>query len=338
MEVKDSYILLPQPIEEEAVLLLKNAGIKVVIAPDPKPETVAPLMKKAKGIILRTGIKITNELISKAEDLWTISRTGAGVDNVDVAACSKEGIIVTSSIGANSTSVAEHTISLILALFKQLFLMDKEVRRGNFGIRYKNLPKDLRGKILGVVGFGKIGSLVAKSCYDIFDMKIIAFDPILPEEIKKRYIEWVKFLSLEELLKEADVVSIHIPLNKDTKGFIDLEKISLMKPDAFIVNTSRGGVIKEKDLIKALQDRIIAGAGLDVFEKEPIDKNNPLLSMDNVILTPHSAALTKECVVRMATEAAKRVIDLFNGYIPEHIVNPEVLSMEKWKFLKNKQS
>ena len=338
MEVKDSYILLPQPIEEEAVLLLKKAGIKVVIAPDPKPETVAPLMKKAKGIILRTGIKITNELISKAEDLWTISRTGAGVDNVDVAACSKEGIIVTSSIGANSTSVAEHTISLILALFKQLFLMDKEVRRGNFGIRYKNLPKDLRGKILGVVGFGKIGSLVAKSCYDIFDMKIIAFDPILPEEIKKRYIEWVKFLSLEELLKEADVVSIHIPLNKDTKGFIDLEKISLMKPDAFIVNTSRGGVIKEKDLIKALQDRIIAGAGLDVFEKEPIDKNNPLLSMDNVILTPHSAALTKECVVRMATEAAKRVIDLFNGYIPEHIVNPEVLSMEKWKFLKNKQS
>jgi len=338
MEVKDSYILLPQPIEEEAVLLLKNAGIKVVIAPDPKPETVAPLMKKAKGIILRTGIKITNELISKAEDLWTISRTGAGVDNVDVAACSKEGIIVTSSIGANSTSVAEHTISLILALFKQLFLMDKEVRRGNFGIRYKNLPKDLRGKILGVVGFGKIGSLVAKSCYDIFDMKIIAFDPILPEEIKKRYIEWVKFLSLEDLLKGADVVSIHIPLNKDTKGFIDLEKISLMKPDAFIVNTSRGGVIKEKDLIKALQDRIIAGAGLDVFEKEPIDKNNPLLSMDNVILTPHSAALTKECVVRMATEAAKRVIDLFNGYIPEHIVNPEVLSMEKWKFLKNKQS
>ena len=338
MEVKDSYILLPQPIEEEAVLLLKKAGIKVVIAPDPKPETVAPLMKKAKGIILRTGIKITNELISKAEDLWTISRTGAGVDNVDVTACSKEGVIVTSSIGANSTSVAEHTISLILALFKQLFLMDKEVRRGNFGIRYKNLPKDLRGKILGVVGFGKIGSLVAKSCYDIFDMKIIAFDPILPEEIKKRYIEWVKFLSLEELLKEADVVSIHIPLNKDTKGFIDLEKISLMKPDAFIVNTSRGGVIKEKDLIKALQDRIIAGAGLDVFEKEPIDKNNPLLAMDNVILTPHSAALTKECVVRMATEAAKRVIDLFNGYIPEHIVNPEVLSMEKWKFLKNKQS
>ncbi|RKX98695.1 MAG: hydroxyacid dehydrogenase [Spirochaetes bacterium] len=338
MEVKDSYILLPQPIEEEAVLLLKKAGIKVVIAPDPKPETVAPLMKKAKGIILRTGIKITSELISKAEDLWTISRTGAGVDNVDVTACSKEGIIVTSSIGANSTSVAEHTISLILALFKQLFLMDKEVRRGNFGIRYKNLPKDLRGKILGVVGFGKIGSLVAKSCYDIFDMKIIAFDPILPEEIKKRYIEWVKFLSLEELLKEADVVSIHIPLNKDTKGFIDLEKISLMKPDAFIVNTSRGGVIKEKDLIKALQDRIIAGAGLDVFEKEPIDKNNPLLAMDNVILTPHSAALTKECVVRMATEAAKRVIDLFNGYIPEHIVNPEVLSMEKWKFLKNKQS
>lgn len=146
----------------------------------------------------------------------------------------------------------------------------------------------------------------------------------------------MRFTALEELFKEADVISLHIPLSEETKGLIDCKYLSLMKSAAFIINTSRGGVIKEGDLIKALQQGLIAGAGLDVYEKEPLDAGNPLLELKNVILTPHSAALTKECVIRMAVSAARRVIDLFNGYIPENIANPEALSMQKWRHLREK--
>lgn len=336
MELNGGYVLLPQRIEVEALKLLKNKDIKIIQAGDPKPETVAPLMKGARAVILRTGIVITKDLLELSEDLWTISRTGGGVDNVDVKAATERGILVTSSLGVNTTSVAEHCFALILALFKQLFITDREVRRNNFRIRYQNLSRDLREKSLGVVGFGRIGSELARYCSTVFNMGIMAHDPYIGEDFKKGAGSWVTFTSLEELFRKSDVVSIHIPLTKDTKGIINWEYLSLMKPDAFIINTSRGGVINERDLIRALKEGLIAGAGLDVFEKEPLERDNPLLNMKKVILTPHTAALTKECVVRMATSAVMRVIDLFNGYIPDNIANPEVLSIGKWKHLKEK--
>jgi len=336
MKPTKGYVLLPQPIREEAQKMLEDEGLKVVVAENPEPTTVAPLMKDAKAIILRTGIEITEELIKEADDLWTISRTGGGVDNIDLKAATEQGVIVTSSLGVNTTTVAEHTLALILGLYKQLFLMDGQVRKNNFKIRYQNHPQDIRGKVLGVVGFGKIGQTLADYFYKISGTRILAYDPILPEEIKKQYKDWVEFIELNELLKRSDVVSIHVPLNKHTRDLISWKEFQLMKNDAYIINVSRGGVINEKDMIKALQEGLIKGAGLDVFENEPIEENNPLLEMDNVILTPHSAALTKECVVRMATEAAKRVIDLFNGYQPEKVANPEVLLQEKWQNLKKK--
>jgi D-3-phosphoglycerate dehydrogenase len=336
MEPTKGYVLLPQPIREEAQKMLEDEGLKVVVAENPEPTTVAPLMKDAKAIILRTGIEITEELIKEADDLWTISRTGGGVDNVDLRAATEQGVIVTSSLGVNTTTVAEHTLALILGLYKQLFLMDGQVRKNNFKIRYQNHPQDIRGKVLGVVGFGKIGQTLADYFNKISGTRILAYDPILPEEIKEQYKDWVDFVELNELLKRSDVVSIHVPLNKHTRDLISWKEFQLMKNDAYIINVSRGGVINERDMIKALQEGLIKGAGLDVFENEPIEENNPLLEMDNVILTPHSAALTKECVVRMATEAAKRVIDLFNGYQPEKVANPEVLLQEKWQNLKKK--
>jgi len=336
MKLDGGYVLLPQPIEEEAIQLLREKDVEVVQASDPKPETVAPLMSGAKAIILRTGIKITRDLLERSEYLWTISRTGAGVDNVDLTAATEKGVLVTSSLGVNTTSVAEHGFALILALSKQLFLMDREVRNDNFQIRYKSLSRDLRGKYLGVVGFGRIGSELTRYCSTIFNMKILVYDPYIREDVKKKVSSYVTFTSLEEVFQKSDVVSIHIPLTQETKGMIDWKYFSSMKREAFIINTSRGGVLKESDLVRALNEGRIAGAGLDVFEKEPLEKDNPLLRMENVILTPHSAALTKECVVRMATSAVKRVLDLFNGYIPENIANPEVLSLEKWANLKKK--
>ncbi|MGE5588589.1 MAG: hydroxyacid dehydrogenase [Clostridia bacterium] len=336
MDRKKGYILLPQPIEEEARKMLEDEGLEVVVAPDPSPATVAPLMKEARAIVLRTGIFVDRELLAASDDLWTISRTGGGVDNVDLKAATEKGVIVTSSLGVNASTVAEHTLSLILALFKQLFLMDREVRKNNFKIRFKNYPQDVLGKRLGIIGFGRIGQILADYFSPLSKTKLLAYDPLLPEEIKRGFSDTVDFVSLEELLRASDVVSIHVPLNKYTRNLIAWEQLNLMKPEAYLVNVSRGGVVNEQDLIRALKEGVIRGAGLDVFENEPIEADNPLLEMDNVILTPHTAALTEECVVRMATEAVRRVIDLFNGYEPDKIANPEVLRLEKWKHLKKR--
>jgi D-3-phosphoglycerate dehydrogenase len=333
---KKMKVLLPQPIEKDALEVLGAGGVEIVTAAEPKPGIVGPLMGDAQAIVLRTGIKITRELLAYPNDLMTISRTGAGVDNVDLVAATEKGIIVTSSIGANTTSVAEHALAMILALFKQLFLMDAEVRKGNFAIRYKNCPTDLRDKTIGIVGFGRIGSLIAQGCHSLFAMKVLAYDVFLSDEQKAGYGDWVTFTDLPELCANADVISIHTPLNPDTRKMFNRQFFSQMKRTAFIVNTSRGGVIDEQDLVQALKARVIAGAGLDVFENEPIEPGNELLSLKNVILTPHTAALTEECVIRMAVSGARRVVELFNGFIPDNVANPEVLALDRWKYLKRR--
>ncbi len=325
--------MLPQSIEPEAMALLEQAGCETVLAPDPKPETVAPLMKGVQGLILRTGIKVTRDLLSHADELQVVARTGGGVDNVDIDAATDKEVIVTSNLGVNTVSVVEQVLSFMLSLFKQLPRMDRAVRDDNFGIRYKNLPRDLAGNVLGVIGFGRIGSSLAKVCKETFGMKIVAYDPYLPDQVKKQYESWAPFTDLKGLLTKADAVSIHVPLTDDTRGLIGPEQLSWMKPDAILINTSRGGLVDEEALAKALKEEKLGGAGLDVFNKEPVPRDNPLLELDNVICTPHSAALTRECVIRMATEAAERVIEVFNGAKPINIANPKVLEAERWKKL-----
>ena len=326
-------VLLPQPIESDAVSMLEKKGCEILLSPNPKPEIVQPLMRDVQGLILRTGIKITRDLLSHANQLTIISRTGGGLDNVDVEAATEKSIIVTSNVGVNTSSVVEHALSLMLSLSKQLPLLNKEVRNGNFGIRYKNLSRDLRGKVLGLIGFGRIGAELARVCHQIFPMRIMAFDPYLPDEVKNQYKGWVEFLELDEIISKSDVVSIHVPLNDVTHHMVGGREISRMKPDAILINTSRGAVINEEALIMSLQEGRIAGAGLDVFEQEPIPPRNPLLGLSNVILTPHSAALTRECVIRMATEAAGCVLDVFEGREPPNVANRQVLQSDRWKQL-----
>jgi D-3-phosphoglycerate dehydrogenase len=325
-------ILLPQPIEEEAMDLIKRSGYEIVLSPDARPETVEPLIKGVQGIILRTGIRMTGELMSQADDLWVISRTGAGVDNVDVQAATEMGILVTCVPGANTKTVVEHTLALILSLMKQIPLMDREVRRDNFNIRFKNIPRDLNGKTLGVVGLGRIGSELARICHQALGMRVLANDPYLTREAQASLKSWVEFCDMERLFRESDVISLHLPFSRDTQKLIGFQHFSWMKPDAFLVNTSRGGVLNEEALIQFLREKRIAGAGLDVFAQEPLGKNNPLKELDNVILTPHTAALTKECVIRLAVEATQTAIDVLNGKKPpEGIVNPEVFNHPRWK-------
>ncbi len=247
-------VLLPQPIETEAISLLEKKNCIVTTAPDPKPETVLPLLKDAHGLILRTGITISRELIENADELLVISRTGGGLDNVDVAAASEKGIIVTSNLGVNTISVAEHVLSLMLALSKRLAVMDHAVRSSNFGIRYQNLPRDINGKTIGLLGLGRIGCEIGRICHQIFGMQVIAYDPYLPDEKKAEYRSWVTFAELYELLSKSDVVSIHVPLTDKTRHLVGDAEFSLMKTDAILINASRGGVVNEAALVKALQN------------------------------------------------------------------------------------
>jgi len=325
--------LLPQPIEAEAVEALDQAGVGMVLAEDPSPETVRPLLSDVQGLILRTGIKITRDLMDKADELQVISRTGGGLDNVDVDAATDKNIIVTSNLGVNTSSVVEHALALMLALTKQLPVMDQAIRNGDFKIRYKGLPRDLRGKTLGLLGFGRIGSELGRSCRELFNMQVISHDPYVSEAVRASCKGQVAFVEREELFNRSDVLSIHVPLTETTRHAVGEQVLAQMKPSAIIINTARGPIIDQSALFRALQNQKIAGAGLDVFEEEPVSDDNPLLGLDNILMTPHSAALTKECVIRMAVEAVNCTLEVFNGRIPPNIANPQVLTTDKWKRL-----
>jgi D-3-phosphoglycerate dehydrogenase len=326
-------VLLPQPIESEAAEALEQAGVDMVVAQDPSPETVGPLLNGVQGLILRTGIKITRDLMDLARDLQVISRTGGGLDNVDVDAATKKNIIVTSNLGVNTSSVVEHALALMLALAKQIPIMDRAVRNEDFKIRYKNLPRDLRGKTLGLLGFGRIGSELGRSCRELFDMQVISHDPYVSETVRVGCKGRVEFVKREELFDRSDVLSIHVPLTATTHHAVGQQELALMKSSAIVINTARGPIVDQSALLTALQNRQIAGAGLDVFEQEPIAADNPLLGLDNIILTPHSAALTRECVIRMALEAVKCTLEVFSGRVPPNVANPQVLASDRWKHL-----
>jgi D-3-phosphoglycerate dehydrogenase len=327
-------ILLPQPVEKDAVDFLKGSGCEILLSPDPRPETVQALMKGVHGIILRTGIKMTRALMTHGDELQVISRTGAGVDNVDVPAATEMGILVTCVPGANTQSVVEHTLSLILASMKYIPFLDREVRQDNFNIRFKNLPREVKGKTLGIVGLGRIGSELARICDQTFGMHILGYDPYLSPEAKAALEPRVHFCEMEKLFRESDIISLHIPLMSSTEKLIGPRELGWMKRDAFLINTSRGGVLDEEALTHALREGKIAGAGLDVFAKEPLEKDHPLKQFSNVILTPHTAALTQECAIRLAVEAARSAVNVFQGKKPEGMVNPEVLNHPRWKNLK----
>lgn len=318
-------VILPQPIEQEAEKFLLDNGCTLIKCDECTFEEVSAKLPEAEAVVLRTGIKFTDELISKGSNLKTISRTGAGVDNVDLKSATSHGIVVSSSLGANTTSVAEHALAMIMSLTKNLKMLDNQVRNKGFRVRYTNPSSDMGGKVLGLLGFGRIGSTLADYCYKCFNCRIIANDDYLPDEVKKKFESWVEFVDRETVLKQSDFVSIHVPLTDATRDLINKDSFKMMKDTSIIVNTSRGGIINEPDLVKALSDGDIAGAGLDVFDSEPVEDDNPLLQMDNAILTPHTAALTKECVVRMAMQGVERVVAFFNGEAPEKVANPDVL-------------
>jgi D-3-phosphoglycerate dehydrogenase len=315
-------VLIVQPIHNAGIDLLKSAGFEVLYASSPDPEIVAKEIKGIDGVIVRTA-PFTGEIIEQADSLKVISRHGVGVDNIDIESASRKGIFVLNTPGVNDVSVAEHTIAIMLALSKRIKDIDNAVRTGNFSIREEYSIIDIDGKVLGIIGFGRIGSLVAKKCRNAFNMKILVYDPYVDRERVKEVDG--ELVDLETLLRESDFICIHTPLNNETKGLIGERELRMMKPSSFIINMARGPIWDEKAVARAITEGWIMGAGTDVFVEEPPRIDNPLLGLNNTVLSPHMAALTRECVIRMAVESAQGVIDVLTGKKPKSIVNYPLL-------------
>jgi len=266
--------------------------------------------------------KISRETLEGADKLKIIARHGVGVDNVDLEACTEKGIIVTNVHVAEGPSVPEHVFALMLAISKKLFLRDKMVREGRWNERDQLVGKELKGKTLGIIGLGNIGSQVSKIARTAFDMNVLAYDPYISNEKAKEV--GAQLVNLENLLRESDYISINCPLTDETRGMIGEKELKLMKSGAVLVNTARGGIVEEDALYRALKEGWIEGAGIDVLENEPVSKH-PLFGLNNILLTPHSAAFTVESLRRAAIVACENVLKVLKGELPANVVNPKVM-------------
>lgn len=317
-------ILLPEKIIQPGMDLLENhPDIEIVYADGVSEEALINVIGDVFGIVLRSKAKITPNVLKAAKELKIVSRTGAGFDNVNVEAATKENVMVCNLPGVNNVSVAEHAIGFLFALMKQLPVMDGYVRTGNWKKRSQFISTEMAGKTLGIVGLGKIGYHVMTLAKGV-GMDVLAYDPYVEEKFKDE-VTFCK--TLDELFEKSDAVTVHVPNLPETKGTVNEKLLNKMKSTAFFINTSRGGIVDEKALIKVLQEGKIAGAGIDVFENEPINNDNPLIKMDNVILSPHTSGLTKESGLRMTVNAVKQVIDAVEGKTPPFIVNRKDLGL-----------
>jgi D-3-phosphoglycerate dehydrogenase len=261
------------------------------------------------------------ELLRRCPSLLAICSSGAGYDMVDVDACSAAGVIVCNQSGFNKEAVAEHALGFMLSLSKKIGLADRVLRREGVRDRFRLTGNDIRGKTVGVVGIGQIGTRTAELCRVLFDMTVLAYDPYLTAaQVSERGATKV---DLAELLRRSDFVTLHCPRTRETMGMIGRAEFALMKPTAFFISTARGGIHREDELAEALREDRIAGAGLDVFLEEPPRPDHPLLAFDTVIASPHTAGVTEEALYDMAVATAEQWIAIFAGAVPPRLVNPD---------------
>ena len=310
-------ILLYEDIHEVGKALLREKG-EIFFATSFEESILIKEVTEMDGIIIRANGKVTRRLMESAPKLKVIGRHGVGVENIDLEAASDKGIWVVNTPDANDTSVAEHFFGLTLILSKMLKKADLALREGRFEVRYQYIGRELHGKTLGILGFGRIGRAVGRIGYKGFDMKVLYYDAVHYEEMEKE-IEAEK-VSLEDLLTRSDYISINLPMLPATKGLLREREFGLMKPSAYIVNLARGPIWDENALYNALKEGKIAGAASDVYEVEPATKDHPLLQLENFIGTPHMAAHTDEALRRMSL-VAEDVIRVLEGKRPLHPVN-----------------
>ena len=301
-------ILITEQIDPVGPALLEQAGHTITWMKTRTPEELAEKSKDAEAIVVRI-LDIPAEIIRNAPKLKLISKHGVGLDNIDLDAAKKSGVAVTITPGANSLSVAEHAVAMLLSLAKSLPYVTEQYRTKGFSAKNSPPGVEVSGKTLGIIGCGRIGSRVAKIAADGFSMRVLVYDPYLTEAP-----EGVELVSdRDRIFRESDFITLHPVLNQETHHSVGKHEFQLMKPTAFLINCGRGPLIDEPVMIQALQSGKIAGAGLDVTEKEPCDPESPLFRMPNVILTPHFAPTTHEAGSRVSKIAAENVINFFAG-------------------------
>lgn len=317
-------ILITDHIHKAGIELLQQSEIgEVEVATELSKDELLEKVKEADALIVRSKTKVTREIIEAGKKLKVIGRAGVGVDNIDLESATKRGIVVVNAPEATSITVAEHTLGLMLALARKIPQANASLKSGKWE-KKKFLGVELRGKTLGVIGLGRIGTQVVKKA-KAFEMKILAYDPYISKEKAEEL--GVKITSLEELLKNSDFITLHVPLTKQTKGMISKKELQLMKDGAYLINCARGGVIDERALYEALAIKKLAGAALDVFEKEP-PVGNPLLNLDNVVVTPHLGASTEEAQRLASMIVCEEVLKVLRNEPPRNVVNMPAIPQE----------
>ena len=296
----------PKPLE-----ILHGAGCGLVTADMSLEMTEERLIDLLKGVAAAIvgGVPLTAHVLENASDLKVVSAHGVGVDHIDLDAAAGLGITIANCPGANAASVADLTFGLMIGIARKIPGVERQLRQGGWG---RHHGSELFQRTLGIIGLGHIGSGVAKRALG-FDMKVLAYDPYVPRVPKE--LPQLKLVSLENVIRRADFVSLHTPLNADTRNIIGPAQLAAMKPGAYLINTARGGLVDEQALFDALDTRKIAGAALDCFANEP-PTGSPLLGLDNIVMTPHIGAHTQESIERMGVMAAQNVINVLNGLEP----------------------
>lgn len=322
-------VLVSDALSEQGLKILREAGgITVDVKTGLSKEELAKCIGEYDALLVRSGTKVTKEIIDNARNLKVIGRAGVGVDNVDVEAASKRGIIVMNTPGGNTISTAEHTMALILALVRNIAPASLSVKQKQWE-RKKFRGTEVFGKTLGVIGLGRIGTEVAKRALT-FGMKIVAYDPFVSsEKLEKLDIEPV---DLDKLFKTSDIITVHTPMTSETKGLIGKKALGRMKKGVCIINCARGGIVDETALYEAIKSGKVAGAALDVYEKEP-PADSLLLELDNVLTTPHLGASTLEAQENVAVDIAHQVVDVLKGGPIRNAVNMPSIDVELLKQL-----
>lgn len=321
-------VLISDNLAPVGAQILKDSGLEVDINTGLPPEELKKIIPQYQGLVIRSATKVTEEIIEAAENLKVIGRAGIGLDNVDIPAASKRGIVVMNAPDGNATTAAEHAISMMMALTRNIPQATARMKEGGWD-KKKFQGREVTGKTLGIVGIGRIGGIVANRAQGLH-MKVIAFDPHMPKDLVDKL--GVELVSLEELCKRSDYISIHVPLTKETKKLISVKEYASMKKSAMLIDCARGGVVDEQALYDALVNGELAGAALDVFEKEPTSlEETPLLKLNNFICTPHLGASTAEAQENVAVTIAKQMADyLLNATVVNAVnvpsVSAEVLS------------
>ncbi len=323
-------ILISDPLAEEGIKLFQeNSSYDVDIKTNLSVEELKKIIKDYDGLVIRSGTNVTEEIINEAKNLKIIGRAGVGIDNVDVKSASMKGIVVMNTPGGNTISAAEHTMSMMLALSRNIPQADVSLKKKEWK-RSKFTGTEVYGKTLGVIGFGKIGFEVAKRA-KVFGMNILVYDPFTTEEIVSQLD--AKIVDLGEIFANSDYITLHVPRNKDTENLISKASIEKMKNNVRIINVARGGIVNEADLAEAIKSGKVKGAALDVFNTEPCT-DSPLFDLENVVVTPHLGASTEEAQINVAIDIVKQIRDFFEKNEIQNAVNISSVSSEVMKEIK----